>query len=299
VKNLFKREKEKGFVLVLVLLVVALLTTLVVDFAYGVYVNMNGLNNLRTMEKLSIECSSLIQSTSGLLQQGITSGVIKPGAPEMEIPLDESVTLFFKAEDENGKFNLNSLVGTNLKYDKNEPDDKFAYDSFKRLLRALKLEEGIADKVIDWTDKDDIPMPLGNEKSSKNAFLESISELKLFIDPASYARLEPYITIYGDTTININTASVPVLMSLSDEIDKEMAARVITFREREPFKYNTDLQRVPGFKTITTSLVEHLTDLATSTPTVYTLRARAEENGIKKVIEAITENGTIKYWRES
>lgn len=285
-----RNRKEEGFVLVLVLLIVALLMAMVVDFAYGIYVNMNGLNNLRTLEKLALQCSSLIESSSGLLRQGISSGVITPGAPEMEIPLEEDVTLFFKIDDENGKFNVNYMLN------QDGTIETIHYKSFKRLLAALKLDEAIADKVADWMDRDSNPMPLGNEKGAKNALLDSVAELKLFIPQTAYATLEPYITIYGEGGININTASVPVLMSLSEEIDEETANRVLTYREHQPFKYASDLQKVPGFETITAGFLELITEKSSA----YNLKARAEENGIKKMIEAVTDtDGRILYWRES
>jgi len=270
------------------------------DFAYGVYVNMNGLNNMRTIEKLALQCSSLIESSSGLLTQGISSGVITPGAPEMEIPLEEDVTIFFKVDDENAKFNIINLVGPNRKYNKNEDDDKFAYESFKRLLRALKLDESIADKIIDWMDPDNLPMSSGNEKGAKNALPDSIAELKLFLPQAAYATLEPYITIYSNKNelyglININTASIPVLMSLSEDIDEEMASRIITRKEKEPFKEKIHLEQIIG-EGNASGFIEYIS-LDSS---AYNLKARAEENGIKKVIEAVTDtHGKILYWRET
>src|SRR5512139_1596351 len=43
---------QSGMALVLVLMIVALITAMVVEFAYGVYVNTNALNNWQTSQKL-------------------------------------------------------------------------------------------------------------------------------------------------------------------------------------------------------------------------------------------------------
>ncbi|MDA8086918.1 MAG: type II secretion system protein GspK, partial [Nitrospiraceae bacterium] len=139
-----RSEKNGGFVLVLVLLVLAVLLAMAVDFAYGVYVNVSGLHNLDTLQTLSTEGSSLIDSSANVFLQALAQGGIPLDGEDMTLPVDDGTTVHFVAVDENGKFNLNTLVQPNGDLNKD------AYQSFKRLLKALNMDETIADKVVYW-----------------------------------------------------------------------------------------------------------------------------------------------------
>lgn len=279
----------KGYVLIVVLLVVAALTASAVELAHGVFVNINGLHNMMTLEKLSIEGSSLIKNLSGRFREALTSELIPVGQEEMAFPLDEDVTISFKVDDENSKFNINTLI---------YPDgsqNKDALRRFQRLLEILKLDSAIADRATDWIDKDSLPMPRGNEKAAKNTPFESLPELALLTDSASYEALKGFVSVHGDGLVNINSAPPPVLMSLSEEVSREMAGRVVAWREQERFKNIGELARVAGFEKAAMTLAP----LITVKPTALRLWAMAEEGGIKRAVETVADaNGKILYWRE-
>ncbi|MEO7916227.1 MAG: type II secretion system minor pseudopilin GspK [Dokdonella sp.] len=130
--------------------------------------------------------------------------------------------------DRNGCFNLNNLapgIGSRQAW----------LEIFQRLLIGLQLNVDIADAAADWTD----PSPdssgdgwyLGQPVPYRRAarIFNHVSELRLLrnVDSRTYARLAPYVcALPGDTRLNINTASVPVLMSLSDQITRALAERV-------------------------------------------------------------------------
>ena len=69
---------------------------------------------------------------------------------------------------------------------------------------------------------------------SSHQFIYSVSELRMIdgMDQNLYEALVPYITALPEwfSRININTASVPVLMSLSDQITEQEAFAIIDFR---------------------------------------------------------------------
>ena len=230
---------RSGMALVLVLLIVALITAMVVEFAYGVYVNTNALYNWQTSQKLSFAAKSATKLASKLITSNMLEQYKTRSAFEMsqKIPFgDLDGTITMRIEDENAKFNLNSLKAR----------DDYPYQSFKRLLKQLNLKPEIADMVSFWISADTTHRPGGAiDLKSKNAALDSVDELLLIpgIDKESYGKLQPYVTIYGSGegmfSININTADVPVLMSLSDAITKDMAERVITYRQITPFSLDT------------------------------------------------------------
>jgi type II secretory pathway component PulK len=112
----------------------------------------------------------------------------------------------------------------------------------------------------------------------------------------------PYITVYGyegtdSDLININTASIPVIMSFN--ISKERAEEIVNYRKLTPFKSRSDLSKVPGFEGPSgTSLMNRIAVQAVSCRIISV----SEENKIKRVIESVVAVGGIsqkvKYWRE-
>jgi general secretion pathway protein K len=120
--------------------------------------------------------------------------------------------------DLDGRFNLNNLSPANLQHD-------IWKEKFRLLLTALKLDPTLANVVGDWMSVDSNiqtgdayylgqPVPY---RRSKNIFLH-VSELRLLkgVSGEVYAKLAPYVSaLPPGTPINVNTASVPVLMTLS------------------------------------------------------------------------------------
>ncbi len=291
-------RNEQGMVLVLTLMILVLITAMVVEFAYGVYTSTSALYNWKEAQKLSFVSKSGISLAMKTIADIPQTDLYRfPG--RMTIPVENilegfSGSVVMTIEDENAKFNMNSLkLPANVTV-------------FKRLLRNLGLDEGIADRVADWIDADSEPRLRDSEEGAKNAFMDSVDELLLMkgMDAATYEALLPYVTVYGyggqeDARININTASIPVIMSLNGSISRERAEEVVNQRKLEPFRTLGELGRA-GFGQ---DLITAITTTATASPPV-TLRMTsvAEENGIKRVIESVVRvgfgQGTYSYWRE-
>lgn len=285
-------SQNNGFVLVLVLLVVAAMLALAVDFAYGVYVNISGLHNINSLQYLSVEGSSLIDSSANAFLQALSQGMIPMDGQDMNIPIDDGTKVHFLAADESAKFSLNSIVQPNGDLNKD------AYQAFKRLLSALKLDEGIADKVVFWINPNSLPQSSlsGNLKNTKKAPLDSTEELKLFIDEASYDTLKNYVTVYGDGLVNINSAQAPVLMSLSDEMSPGLAERIIERRKLEAFKNTGELSQVAGFEKLGMLLAPEIT----VTSAAIRVTASATREGLDRTVECVMDpQGKVLFWREN
>jgi general secretion pathway protein K len=131
-----------------------------------------------------------------------------------------------RVEDRQGRFNLNNLVTD--KGEVSEPDQTF----FIRLLENLGLEQELADRLIDWLDKDiEVRFPEGAEDQeyllleqpyrAANRPMSDISELRLVkgFEREAVELLLPHVTVLpASTTININTASKAVLQALHPEL---------------------------------------------------------------------------------
>lgn len=146
-----------------------------------------------------------------------------------------------------GRFNINNLV-TNGKA--SEVD----IARLRRLLRALGQDETLVNAIVDWMDADNqARFPNGAEDEyyrnleppyrTANTMMGDISELLHIkgITPEIYQLLYPHMTaLPGRTTINVNTATIPVIMSLADEIDRHGAEALIEARGEKGF---TDMAR--------------------------------------------------------
>lgn len=155
----------------------------------------------------------------------------------------EGGEVFGTVEDLQGRFNLNNLIGADGQVD--EP----SLEQFKRLLAALELDPRIAGIAADWIDPDqEAGFPDGAEDPiytalippyrTANQMLSSASELAALegIDKASLDILLPHVTaLPGRTGINVNTATGPVLQSLSDNISAADVERLLAERAEAGF----------------------------------------------------------------
>jgi general secretion pathway protein K len=289
-------HSQKGMALVLTLIVLALVTAMVTEFAHGVYTGTNSLYNWYDSQRLSVLSESGVNLAKVFVSDVLGSqDYTYPGSFEMDFQdvskgFDAKITL--RVEDENSKFNINSIIYSNGRLNEK------AYNSFKRLLSNLSLDKNIADYIADWIDPDSEERTNESEGWAKNAELYSIDELMLIkgIDRDSYERLLPYVTVYGDGLININGAEKPVLMSLSDEISDELAQRIIDYRGTSPFEETSQLQKVTGFNL---SIYGPVSSRITVKGKYFYIKSSALSDGIKSIIEAVIGTGRdIKYWRE-
>ena len=134
--------------------------------------------------------------------------------------------------DEESRININKATGDVLK---------------NLLVNAAGVEsdeaESIADSIIDWRDEDDSLSKNGKESGyyeylsepypCKNGNFESPEELLLVggMTRGIFDKIKDYITIYGDGTVNVNTAGVMTLAALG--MDTSLAEKIIAFREQQ------------------------------------------------------------------
>jgi general secretion pathway protein K len=158
------------------------------------------------------------------------------------IPI-EGGSMIGQIEDLQGRFNLNNL----LKDGKVSPED---VQQFQRLLLALQMPVNLSQVVIDWIDADaEISLPEGAEDNAyllktpsyraANQALRSPTELRLLagMTPEFYQRLLPNVcTLPTRTPINLNTATIPVIMSLAEGLSEAAATQLITGRDKKAFE---------------------------------------------------------------
>lgn len=152
--------------------------------------------------------------------------------------------------DLQGRFNLNNLV------DASGEIDQAVLAQFQRLLELLDLDRRWAGLTADWIDTNIEPaFPDGAEDSiylsqipgyrTANMPVVSVSELMSLpeMDEETFRILEPYVTaLPRGTPINVNTATAPVLASVSEDLSLGDAVSIIEDRPDEGYEDMTELQ---------------------------------------------------------
>jgi general secretion pathway protein K len=312
---------ERGVALVLALAVIALLVSLVVDFSYTMMVDLTLAANLRDGQKAFYAARSGVELAKHLLQQDDPAfdsldedWALLPEHPGF-LAADDEGRFKVTIEDEAAKIPLNKLITG----DTDKKVDLVVRAQIERLFDLLELDPELIDPIIDWLDPDNNPQPFGAEDAyyqslpapypCKNGPLDALEELllvkgmtkEILYGTEEKKGLIHFLTLYSDGKVNINTASVEVLQSLSDKIDSVTAQALIDYRQKNPFqeiKYD-DIKSLPG---MTLEIFNDLKDQCAVQSSSFSLRAEGQVREIKKVIYAVLKREEKKgiqpiFWR--
>lgn len=170
-------------------------------------------------------------------------------AVDRENSADEVREAFLSGEviDMQSRLNFMNLVkmtgsGATAKAEVSEPD----LQAFTRLYEQLDLplaeltaavDELVATSNLAASDPMPSPTALAPRKLAHLGWLG--------IAPGSLAALEPHVAVLPErTTLNINTASPQALVASMPQLDMAQAQRLVTERERTPFKTLADASRL-------------------------------------------------------
>ncbi len=205
-----------------------------------------------------------------------------------------------------GRFNLNSLL------DANGQDDPDARQILDRLLATLGLPEMLADRIQDWIDNDSIPRPQGAEDQfylgrehaylCANQPLAHISELLLIggVDADTLATLRPHVSVLPvqQRRINVNLATVPVLMALSPLITEQMAL-ALHQQGRAAWRSVAAFKAAPALQGLDTSALDgHIA----VTSRYFLARMLVLQDGLPRHYESLLQRNGRSYtvlWRHA
>ena len=306
-------KKESGFALVITLIITALLVAVAVEFIHDVYVETSLSRSYADGQQASLMADSGVNGGIKLLQTVLAgqeySSLLDRWAMPLEIE-DDRGQLRVKITDESGKLNLNSIVFTN-----GEANEPF-YSLVPRLCRNLKLPAELRDTAADWIDENDEPHPGGAETSyyqslpipyrAKNAAFDTFDELRMVngFDEKTLKILSTFVTAYIDVTgapfsrINVNTAPRELLAVLDENMNDDLAGRIMEYRKTKPIKSPAEISRISGLETIGIGLQGKIGVKGT----VYRIFSRATVNETIRIVEALVRIDGLKpailYWRE-
>lgn len=296
-----RKNKNRGFVLIAVLLIISILVTVILEFNYESRMKLHLSDNFRNASKalnyaeagISIAIANLKQNANILSDERfipLFSGNVK-------IPVEAGYCTII-ISDESSKININALKISN----------EIVRSRIDQMLKLIDLmnyqHEGqspisysLIPAIIDWADRDDevtyLPfikrdnegaesdyyMDLIDPYKCKNAPFETLSELLLVkeMTPAifygnvgdingnvkSVDGIYQYLTVYGDGKININEASPMVILSLSEQISPSLANSIVEHRKLRRFVNVGEVLNVPG---MTLQVYESIRELITVKP---------------------------------
>jgi general secretion pathway protein K len=269
---------EKGFALVLTLVVTALMVAVTTELIHQVYVDTTLSRGFRDGQQASLLAESGISGGIKLLQMSLPqdySSLSDKWATPFKMD-DETGSIEIITSEESGKINLNDLVLPNGEY---EP---FTRDVLRRLGQRLQVPEDVWNNLAAWLNTSKQPSRYGGAQDSyyrslkppysiRNGALANLAELSLVkgVTPEIINKLRPFVTVFSAqggmltgivSKINVNTAPKEVLVALNDRIDDRLADRVLDKRKLSPFKSVSNLSLVAGFDaSIATGLEGHAT----------------------------------------
>jgi general secretion pathway protein K len=302
-----RRTTSRGVALITAMLITALASMVAANLAWD-----NALDVRRTMVLLNHEQAVQVALGAeswviGILHQDLEDSetdhlgeiwaIQLPG-----LPIDGG-EVTGTIEDLQGRFNVNNLIDDNGEV---VPE---SLERFRRLLIALELDPRFAGIAADWIDSNiEAAFPDGAEDAiytgiippyrSANQSLTSASEFAALegMTRESFNILRPHITaLPGRTSININTATGPVLQSLDDNLSAADVERLLAERESAGF---ADIQST--FSSLVTPDVLNTLDESTNyfrlkvvvridtvRVTLYSVLQRGPQGGVAPILRSL------------
>jgi general secretion pathway protein K len=305
---------EKGFALILTLIVTALMVAALVEMIHQTYVDVSLSRGYRDGQQASLLAESGIKGGIKLLQlslpaQATYSSLTDAWAKPVKLD-DETGAIEVTVVEESGRLCINDLF-----QDKGESEPNIPA-ALKRLGKILLIPEDVWNALADWIDNDDLSRPNGAETpyyqtqkppykpyKARNGKLATIAELSLVrgFTPERVAALQPFVTVYPDlpgaalSPVNINTAPEKVLMALDEGIDDLMAKKIADVRRLKPFQSPGELSRVPGCEAISQRLVGKVSVKGN----LFRIKSIARVKESSRTVEAVMRlSGEILSWQE-
>lgn len=298
--------------LLLVLAVVALLTSLLVELAFSTLIDLRLVETYRDSARAYYLAKGGVSAGRMLLQDDQNS---YDGLDEtwnqgvVDYPVGQG-TVTIRIADQNGKLAVNALVSGN------NPNTVMV-DRFYRLFEALQLS-ALADPaeltaaLIDWLDSGDDPyreiltgganLPVAGAEQGyystlqdayrcKNGPVETFEELSLIkgFTPEVLRRLRPHLAITAQRQVNINTASPEVLMALDPEVDRGIAETIVANRREQPIILVDQLEELlPEAPYRALKTLANLEQLVT-TSSIYRIDSQAAVGDGRRRVSALVE----------
>ncbi len=308
-------KNQRGFALVLTLLMISMIVVATLQFNSSVWSGLYGSDNLKESARLRLVARSGFECAAMVLSEDVadnqTDTLLEPWAKSGDLSL-QSTALFEKGHfqvaisDLCAKIPINQLLDDEGQW---RPAQKNLFERFL-LSKSFGLDpdqvSDLMDYIKDWLDPDDEVSRFSVESgyyqgldppyACANGPLTSLDRLTLIkgmTEELVYGTGEkpgimPYLTLFGNGKININTAGPLVLKALSPEMTDEMVRNMIAYRKSasndlsDPKWY----QKVPGMDHIVMDA-----DLVSTRSDYFLIQSTG-------VLETMAQHLTVSVFRE-
>ena len=309
------RKSERGVALLAVLLGVALMTLIVVDFAMtsglGFVSAANQANELRASYLarsavnigLGLLAADARADTKSTTPTDTLSDVWAVPFPPMQL---EGGSVSLSIVDEGRKINLNAMV-------QNGAPNAAAIGKVQRLFTVLDVSPDLVQGIIDWITPNNgtgLSGGIGDYYSGlkppyqpRYGSMPTMGDLQMVkgFNEAIFNRVSPFLTVMPETAVNANTASPQVLAALEPELteDQKIVLSIIDARAIRPFTQPTDIANLPDLGEIGQRLQKDV-DMKSQ---FFTITGTGTYAGARKIITATfhretTGIGTLAAWHE-
>ena len=297
---------NRGFALILTVLMVSLMVVLTLHFSRSVrsalFASANLKDGVRTgyMARSGFNCGLALLSEDAAFSE--SDSLLEPWADSKRLSA-YSDTLFengrFELEivDLTGKIQINKLVDSDGSFDEAQKGVLERFLSLDRFGLDADARRNLIDAIKDWIDPDHEPTRFGAENGyyqsldppygCKNGPMEALGELlaikgmspELFYGTPEDPGISNYLTVRGEGQINVNTADPLILKALAEEMDASLVEEMIQYRRDE----DNDLhdpewyKKVPGMGHVAIE-----PSLITSTSRYFEIRSTGISGSLKK-----------------
>ena len=310
------RQGRDGFVLIVVLGTILLLSTLLFGFSLTARKKLEVADSFYRTEQawscaragLHIAIATIAEANDLYTDPRLSKFTTGENAFSIA---DGSCSIMIT--EENGLLNVNSLKNEEGRLNRARIDQLLRLIDLlnRRETTAERISYGIVPAMIDWIDADDdvtsLPFVehdnLGAEDAHyqtceppypcRNKPVDILDELRWIkgMTPETVSRLQDALTTMGDDKTNINAAPALVLQCLSEEMAPALVEMIVSRRTRTPFQSITELRDVPR---MTDNIYQSIKDTITVEPKERWFRvvSRGDSGGRSTRIEATVRRNT-------
>jgi general secretion pathway protein K len=308
------RRSERGVAILAVMLGIALMTLIVVDFAMtsglGFVSAANQANELRAgylaRSGINIGLGLLATDARSDAQGQTPTDTLNDvwAVPFPPMPL-EGGNVSLSIVDETRKLPINSMV-------KNGAPNVLAIAKVQRLFKILDVNTDLIQGIIDWITPSganasggggDFYMRLIPPYQPRYGPMPTIGDLQMvkgFNEPI-FNRVSRFLTVMPEPAVNANTASPQVIASLEPELmeDQKIVQDIVEARIIRPFSQPTDIMNLPGVGPVGQRLSQDLVMRSQ----FFTINGTGTYAGARKIITATFHRetngiGTLAAWHE-
>ena len=153
--------------------------------------------------------------------------------------------------DANARYNLTNLIRS-----KDGQSGRSELAKLQVLCASLGVPAGVAEKIFaglgqSWSAVQSLGDDVGQKDASNSLLLPTeVSQLAWYgIDPKVIQQLEPFVIFLpGISKVNVNTASVEVLMAAIPGIGRGGAQAIVDRRAQKPFSDIKDAEKVANYQ---------------------------------------------------